>query len=286
MVPGFKYHVATIAAIFFALTAGLVVGSLYVSPQLADGQRRAIRSLNETLNRDLAAQKTEIARADRFTQGIVPEFVKNRLQGETVTLIQTGDYPETLAQVRDTLTAAGAEIVGVAKIGKMLNRSSSILLPALASFAQTDPEFPGDRSALVKAVLSILLNDEKSVSVLDKLSGADLLTCERLSSPPAKPSTVVFIGGSRSESSGHIENVDQYLLRALLGKRIRCLACEGQEVAVSEIALYRLLHLEISTVDNVDTLRGRCALVMAFSAEPDDYGVKPTARQLLPSGRN
>lgn len=285
MVPGFKYHVATIAAIFFALTAGLVVGSLYVSPQLADGQRRAINSLRDTFKQEIALQKEEINRGNRFVQRVTPEFLKNRLQGETVALVQTGDYPETLSQVRDTLVAAGAEIVSVSRIGKNFNRTNAVMTPALASLVAADPKFPVDRAALVKSTVTILMNEEKSPELRDKLKSTDYLTFEPLSLTPTTPKTVVFIGGSRYEPSDHIENVDGPLLRALVEKGVACLVCEGQEVAVSDILAYRALRLPLSTIDNADTLMGQCALVMAFAAEPDDYGVKLTARQILPAVR-
>ena len=282
MVPGFKYHVATIAAIFFALTAGLVVGSLYVSPQLADGQRRAIRSLNDTFNRDLAAQKAEITRSERFLQKITPEFIKGRLQGEPVAIVQTGDYPETLAQVRETLQAAGADIVSISRIGKSFNRTNAVLLPTLTSFAQTDPDFPANRAALVKAAVSVILNEVKSEAMRTKLRDTDYLNSEILSTNLIPPKTVIFVGGNRTEPADHIENVDQFLLKALISRGTNCLACEGAEVAVSDILAYRALRLPISTVDNADTLMGQCALVMTFTAEPDDYGIKPTAKQILP----
>ena len=45
---GFKYHVVTIAAIFFALTIGLVVGSLFGSPRVPQTTMIAIEALKKS----------------------------------------------------------------------------------------------------------------------------------------------------------------------------------------------------------------------------------------------
>ena len=121
MGPGFKYHIVTIAAIFFALTAGLVVGSLYVSPQVADGQKRAITNLRETINKNVADQRAEIERYQKFVAAASPILIQNRLKGEPVAIVQTGDYPEATEKVRAALTQANARIVSVTHIDEAYN---------------------------------------------------------------------------------------------------------------------------------------------------------------------
>ena len=77
--------------------------------------------------------------------------------------------------------------------------------------------------------------------------------------------------------------VDVPLIRALLKQGITVVACEGRDAVASDIPSFRILRMEISTVDNVDTDIGRCALVLAFSGPRGAYGVKPGVDHLLPA---
>src|SRR5437588_9396652 len=91
--PGFKYHVTTISAIFFALAVGLVVGSLYVSPRLADRQTRAIESLRKTFNKTIADQQAELTHYQQYAAHVTPALLRDKLIGADVAVVQTGDYP-------------------------------------------------------------------------------------------------------------------------------------------------------------------------------------------------
>ena len=147
-----KYHVVTIAAIFFALTVGLVVGSLIVSPRVADRQQRAIARLQATLNQDNISLRQKLKRWEDFGGRISPVLLKGRLAGTSVAVIQTGDYPEALARVREALQLADVRIPVALTIGRAYDRPDDVLNPTLAALHTSNPLLPADRAAVAELI--------------------------------------------------------------------------------------------------------------------------------------
>ncbi len=267
MGPGFKYHIVTVAGIFFALTIGLVVGSLYVSPQLADRQTRAIRDLRTTLDTDIAHQRQQLARYQDFVTQARPILLKKKLENRNVAILQLGDYPETASAVREALTQAGAKILSQTEIERTLNRPDDQLLPLLAKLHAEDARIPETREAFAPFVVSIL---DGSMLLADDLVA--LLSRERLIQPdPDSRYSVsiplfVVICGSRIDTD-RAKQVDAPLIQAILQAKHTVVACEPQEIGVSDFLSYRLLNLELPLVERVDSDMGACTLVFALRSE-------------------
>ena len=292
MGPGFKYHVVTIAAVFFALTIGLVVGSLYVSPQVADGQKRAIVSLRDTINKDVAEQRADIERYQKFVAQAAPLLMHDRLAGETVAIVQTGDYPEAVAKVREALLQAKARVTCITHIDEAFNRSDERLKAHLASLHEeqgptgdAETKLPADRTELAAAFADILTRRGTAPpdALLTVLENEKYLHLEPDANFERPVHYVVMVAGSRSASSTRPANVDQPLVEALQKAGIKVVACEPQNAEISDVAAYRTLNISAATVDNIDSEIGQCALILALRGNRDDYGVKETAHHLLPS---
>ncbi|MBC7344505.1 MAG: copper transporter, partial [Clostridia bacterium] len=71
-----------------------------------------------------------------------------------------------------------------------------------------------------------------------------------------------------------------YLARQLRQTGVLVIAVEKTDTIPSRISYYR--NLGISSVDNVDTVPGRLALVLLLEGSTGHYGIKPTASSLLP----
>ena len=284
MGPGFKYHVVTIAAIFFALTVGLVVGSLYVSPQVADGQKRAITSLRETINKNVADQRAEIERYQKFVASASPLLIQNRMKGEAVAIVQTGDYPDAADKVQAALTQAGARIVSVTHLDEAFSRSDDRLKAGLetlksdaAQANEGEKTLPANREELTAALASILTRQGQPPDyLLPLLEDANYLHIEPDANFNRAPRYVIVVAGSRLPDSLRPVNADAPLISALQKAGIRLVACEPQSVGASDIAAYRALGVNIATVENVDSDIGPAALLIALRANDADAPPPPT----------
>jgi hypothetical protein len=278
--------VVTVAAIFFALTVGLVVGSLFVSPRVADRQERALVDLRKTFN-SLSLENKEktqqIAQYKECLNSTLPLAIRGKLTGVTVALIQTGDYPDARAGALEALQQAGAHVVSQTTIEQSFARPDEALLPNLAALHTQDMRFPSDREGLADALASILAQGDSLIAgLMPSLEKEGFVQAEAGSDYVTPVRYVVIVAGRRTPDSLRPGLVDLPLVKALQKRGMTVVACEPEESPASDIAAYHDLKLDLATVDNIDSEIGRCALVFALVGEKDDYGVKPTARHLLP----
>lgn len=284
MGPGFKYHVVTVAAIFFALTVGLVIGSLYVSPQLADQQKRAISDLRVALDNDVREQREHIKHYKEFFDQSLPALVQRRLVGVSVALVQVGDYPELLAKVRETLLLADATILSETTLDNTLARPDELLKATLDTIHAETPIIPTDRTELARVLASLLTGAAPSPeTMLTPLTRANLIRTSRDSDYTRPARYVIMVGGSRDENSLRPENLDAPLIAELQKLNVTVVMCEPLEAKFSDILAYRNLKLNVSTVDNADHDIGLCALIYSLRGERGAFGVKETASRLFPT---
>jgi hypothetical protein len=269
MGPGLKYHVVTIAAIFFALTIGLVVGSLIVSPRVADRQQSAIARLQTTLNKDNISLHQNLKRWEDFGGRISPVLLKGRMAGTPVAIIQTGDYPEALVRAREALQLADARLPFVLTIGRAYDRPDDILNPALAPLHAANPLLPADRAAVAESLATALDQGQlKPDDLFARLEEAQIVHVEADINRLLPVRVVVLVAGSRIENDTRPAQVDQPLIEALQRHGITVVMCEPQEVVSSDAENYRKLGINVPTIVGIDSDIGRCDLILALGGNP------------------
>ena len=122
-----------------------------------------------------------------------------------------------------------------------------------------------------------------SEEIAAALANAGLIRPERESDYKRPARFVVLIGGNRQENSLRPTNVDAPLIAELQKLNATVVMCEPFDAKFSDIAAYRSLNLDISTIDNIDQDMGLCALVYALRGERSHYGIKETSLRLFPT---
>ena len=264
---GFKYHIATLVAIFFALTVGLVVGSLFVSPQIADTQKKMLVSLREKMDGDVSTLRTQSSRYQGFFLQSTPRLIRDELKGVSIVIVQVGDYPNAVGEVQETLRLAGAQVRCVLRCGKTLAQADDILKTALDSLKQANPNLSVavDRTHIFNQLTALLSTQagqkEELVNLLER---GDIATIERNTDVTQPPRCVVVVAGTRQEDSERTSLVDIPFLNALQGSGLKVLVCEPEKVTVSDLLTYQGSRLTFPTVDRVDSDMGRCQLIFGL----------------------
>jgi len=283
--PGFKYHVITISAIFLALTVGLVVGSLTVSPRLVRTFSGALHNLNITVQQDLAAKRQQVANYQKFLDKVMPSLVQKDLQGQAVTLIQVGDYSDPIPAIQTVVSQAGGEVVNVITLQHILSDDGSLLDQRLNELHSDHPNLPPTRAKLLNLLATTLVKGENaSDPVLGPLQDAGLISFH--SSYPIQPvcHRFVLLAGSHADATARVTAVDAPLIAALQHLGATVVMCEPQNAAVSDVPVYHALGLQVPTIDNVDDRIGLYSLVLTLQGGVGgDFGVKPTAKDLIPT---
>jgi len=277
----FRYHVASLAAVFFALVIGILVGVALASHGLGNTERDR---LQEDIRRAEARGDTFKAQVDALTESGASDkaFVErsyklvmaNRLKGQKIVVLFVGSTDANLTAVKTALTDAGAgdpirirvltvPIDPVKVQRRLANR------PFLAAFsgrkqleqlghALGQELAAGGDTPLMNALQTLIVEEQAGRSK----KPADGVVVVRTATPQTGP-TAVFLRG---------------LYGGLNDVGVPAVGVESTNDATSAMKAFQKAGL--STVDDVDTRAGKLALATLLS-DPmtrGDFGVKKTAK--------
>jgi copper transport outer membrane protein MctB len=281
----FRYHIASLAAVFLALVLGILIGVAISGRGFVDKSER--RVLDNQIRELTRARDAERARADQlqrnqqvseeFISSSYPVLMKDRLRGKRIAVLVIGPSGgETGAEVDDTLAAAGATQLRFRALKVPVDartiREALGSRPPLRAFA-------GERqlNALGRELAIELVGGGKTplwdalqTTIVEQQRGgldrpADGIVLIR-AVKPQQGQTVSFLAG---------------LYEGLATAGVPAVGVELVNAEKSAVARWRIAHL--SSVDDVDTMEGRLALALLLAgAAPGHYGIKETAQDVLP----
>jgi hypothetical protein len=283
----FRYHVASLAAVFFALVIGILVGVALASHGLGNTERKR---LEEDLRRAenqadvLRAQVDTVtgdAAADRaFVEGTYKSVMAGRLKGKKIAVLFIGSSESVRrSAIANALADAGAgsplriRFVKVPVDPDVLAKRLANK-PLLANYAGPDQlknlghdlgqEFVAGTDTPLWSALQNVIVEEK---IGPAKPPADGVVIVRSVTPQTGP-TALFLKG---------------LYAGLADVGVPAVGVERTNDAGSAIKAFQ--RAGFSTVDDIETPIGKLALV-ALLADPlltGSYGTKKTAQAPLPS---
>lgn len=271
----FRYHLASLTAVFAALLIGILFG---VTITHAGRLSKRIQDLRTEFQRSQVLRVID-QRTDRFNQRTQPLLVRNRLTDRNVLLVQDAVvFPDDeVSPVRETLEASGAHVTAILSLKPALLQ----LTPTqMLSIARRLGE-PALHPARVEYLLARLTKDvgRRDGRMLAALQQEHLVRVKGDITQPV--SIVVLMGGMVGKQKDSVQRLDVPFLRGCQARQLRVAAVEAFEMPRSAIADYRkAIPL---TVDNIDRVAGRTALVLALSGRHNGhFGYKDTADDVAP----
>ncbi len=259
-----RYHVASLAAVFFALVIGILVGVALASHGLGNAERRKLQD-------DLARARSQIdqlngvVRADdadaKFVSNAYTAVMASRLKGERVAVLFIGQVDSGVrSAVETTLADAGATMVRLRAVSVPINGHAVESLLARratpASYA-TGPkrwqnigreladEFVAGGPTPLWDVLEAQLVQEKFGNARRP---ADAVVLVRTAKPQIEHATSRIIGS---------------LFRELARSSVPVVGVEFRGTFPSAVLTYK--HFGIASVDDLDLPIGRVALAVLLS---------------------
>lgn len=275
-----RYHAASLAAVFLALAVGILIGVGFGSDVLTGTAESLERSLREDLDRyrgqvdDLQAQLDE---QGEFSRLAYPALVDRRLHGMEIAVVALGDLDDELsADIRGALQTAGGTLQEVAVVREPPD------FPGLADLSPGGPGDPPSRAdafeRTVRRAGALLVGGGRRFAELRSKLFA------RYSGEPEDVDGVVVVRDRPDDPSPRdaerTDALEAGLLEALGDQRVPVVGVERSDTPESSIEFFG--SGATATVDNVDQLAGRVALVYALECAQGDYGVKESADGLLP----
>ncbi|MEA2273253.1 MAG: hypothetical protein QOI98_1961 [Solirubrobacteraceae bacterium] len=278
----FRYHALSLAAVFLALVVGLLLG-------IEIGDRGLVSSAEKKLRQSLRADvnsarkesqrlRDQLAFRARFEDEIYPDFVSGQLQDKRIGLLFIGRSSNRVARLvrQQSLVGTGGRVVFVGVVREPLD------LHGLASRAE------GTRYAAVDLGSDLIKPFGLRIGV-QLTQGGRLVRRARgklfssFSGALGKLDGVVVVrdpADLKGEAARAAKLFEDGLAEGLLSHTTPVVGVETKSTTPSQVPWYR--DREMASVDDLDDIAGRMALVFTLAGADGAYGVKPTADALLP----
>jgi hypothetical protein len=266
-----RYHVASLAAVFLALVLGIVIGAAISDPSLADrAENRRLKDSVERLQADLDAatlrtREDEAGRA--YADASYQAVVHDRLAGAKVLFVSIGAADARIDEAAEAVVDAGGRVARERTID--LPKDIDALMgrlearPSLAAFAEPD----GLRELGREFARELVEGGDTPVE--DALE--DVLVQQRSPGRDSGPVDAVVIGRTGDPRQGPLA---PFLTGFYEGLADGTPAVAVDRSGSPEGSLRAFSRADLSTVNGVDTVAGKVALVVLLAgAERGDYGL-------------
>jgi copper transport outer membrane protein MctB len=279
----FRYHALSLVAVLIALALGLLLGVAIGDKGLVSSAESDLRA---NLRKDVVkargeadALRRELADRRRIeANDFYPIMVSERLASGEIGVVAFGNVSDRLVDLTsEALKGSGAEVASVTVIGEPLD------LAALAAASRGTPfealeTDPGLARRLGRQV-GVQLSEGRRMprgmrtALLRRSSGRVV---------PLTGAVLVRDVPQLDEPDATVaQSFEDGVVEGMTSRATQVVGAEASDAKNSEIPWFQ--DRRLPSVDNLDLLEGRVALVLALAGERGSFGVKPTADSLLPS---
>jgi hypothetical protein len=299
----FRFHLVSLIGVFLALGIGIAVGASVVDRATVTALERqldAVGARADATNAENDRLRVDVERWERFADQAGDELVEGLLAGAEVIVVGVNGIDGTpVDSLRQSLLNAGARVHGTVWLTGRLRLAEPAQVQGLADALGVSPGSADlMRQALVDRVAAWLATG--AVSPLPPLRDAGFVDVDGGLDPTLPPPPgvrVVVVSGAKAE----VPNEDLAVpLVAELARQAprRVLAAEAGREPTAEAPAERAVFVgplraddriddRISTVDHLESYRGRVAAVLAVAdlgeaGKVGHYGVGSRATRLVP----
>jgi hypothetical protein len=281
-----RYLGITLIGVFLALAVGLMTGSALGSPDRRDQAYEALRAQMDLLRTDVQTVREEnetsrrrLESREQFGREVLPLAVRNRLTGATVGIVVCGPLDERpfWGELETALQESGAQLGPIIRIPDQLRRVSAL---DAARLNGEPPGTAGDPLAPAAwAVHALARGDEERLSEIARLTGIEVP--RRSSEMVRRLLVLTAIPDDERQVEFQARRTPEFrVLEAAQADGLRVVVAEPETTPHSTLGA--LASGEVPGVDNIDTVSGRIAAVLALAGADGRFGSKPGASRAIP----
>jgi hypothetical protein len=303
----FRFHIASLIAVFLALAVGVLMGSTVVQRAIVDSLRNRIDTVENSADSQRAknaALSTEIDRLNLYAAESAPYAVSGALTGQSVAVLaERGIDEEAVKAQVALLQTAGARVAGTLWLESAWNLADPASADALRT--ATGSTTRNNRTLRAEALDALALRLAQGAAtgepdVIDSLAKGGFVNLEgpgnadvTAASFPGAGSRVLLLGGPASTVTARGSALG--LTRSLVAANAPTVVGEVYKESdgapdrgtwLAPIRSDDQLAAAVSTVDDVDLVQGRVASALALGDLADgvvgSYGYGVGAKSVLP----
>ncbi|HET6386008.1 MAG TPA: copper transporter [Armatimonadota bacterium] len=289
----FRFHLASLIAVFLALGVGMFIGygvSLSIGVEPLRAQINAVRRHDNAVedeNKQLQQTSVSLGAVQGRLQHEVKRLailsISGRLANRTVALVSVGPPPAQtlLDSIWNTLYLAGARRLNETIIrGSLVPPDVADAQEILSRIHAPPGEAPADAIAQALGQTIATGTDPLLPAALVHRNAA----LDRVGDYNVRPDLVVLLSRVESQDRLHAlqggETPETPLVSAFEAQNVRVVECESSASAETAATYFR--RLGVSSVDDVETPEGQVSLVWAALGYAGHYGTRVEADFLLP----
>ena len=312
----FRFHVVSLVGVFLALALGVVIGSTVIDRAIVDRLSSQIDSVRQRADAERAenrALRDQIKGLETFIAQSQPQVTGRRLNQVPVTVVAVRGIPaEDVRAATDLLKASGALVPGVlwiedglggtdpgarAKLveaigdtGLAVEDLRQVALEALGHRLATGHRVESASTPVLSGVDTLVALNEAGLVTFDTLGGGAV----GLDSWPSANTRMLLIDGSQAHPPPGTVSIPILRAAAAAGGRLALAevfrptpTLKARGAVVRGVREDPALSRVISTVDDLDELRGQVSLTLALqelgTGRAGHYGTGPGATSQLPT---
>lgn len=277
-----RYHVASLVAVFLALTIGIILGTVFVDERLlSQRQNQLVEDISEDVDRVREENKQladRIKISDEFQRAVLPLVIQKKMEGKQIAVISAVPVAQSAKNgLKEALAEAGAKVFFVKMTSADFGLERQEIKDRLSSFfPEEDLSNDQLKESIIKQLALALTSTD--LAFINELTGLKLLEVEGELAVPVNGAIV--LGGLEDK-----EFLTFFQNSLFLGEQFKTLGLpvagvEASDAKSSSVPLFQ--RSGFSTVDNIDMITGQAALILVLEGIQGSYGIKPTAQGLLP----
>jgi Protein of unknown function (DUF3186). len=276
-----RYHATSLIAVFLALAIGILIGAEFGGDIVTNTRKDLEHSLTGNLQdaRSRADQLSgELGRSNEFADRVYPVLVRNRLAGKRIGIVALGGLPGDVSSAIETaLGPTGARLVGVGVVREPVDLHSLAGDLSKTRFAGIgrDPDTLTAFGAGLgrQLVIGGTMLDRVRSHVFSRASG-NFGALDGVIVVRQEPESM---GPVQRVTAGRLESA---LASGITATRTPAVGVETSTAEPSSVSFFQ--GNALSSVDDVDMVAGRVAMVFAMLGAEGSFGVKGSADRLLP----
>jgi hypothetical protein len=282
----FRFHIASLIAVFLALALGVVMGSTVIDRAIVEGLRDQIDRVEaraDDARAENSALKTERDQYAVYTEQSAPWAVDTQLTDASVAIIAERGIDEEMVKAQaELLRQADGTVPGILWLEPPWNlggdgSSSDALRTAIGSTSRQDKQLRSEAIAALSRRLAQGAAPPAEPDVLDALAKAGFVTLEGVGDGDVTAATfpgttvrALVLGGPESTVTATRTVVE--LTKGLVATSILTAVGEldpdggaDRGAWVAPIRTDEELKAAVSTIDDVDLVQGRVASTLALA---------------------
>jgi hypothetical protein len=284
----FRYHALSLAAVFIALVVGLLLGAaigdnnLYTKAERDKqatiiAERDAAQASNAQLNSELSLR-------EHYESDVYSTVVADELVGERIGLIFLGqDNDQIDGFVRQAIEPSGAQVEYDAVVreppalGALGTAAAGV--PSATRYANLATD-PTQLPHFENRIAAELVNGGPAPSLLHAVEPSLFSSYSGVLGSVGAIVIVRNDGSIPKSAAAQTASFETGLVSDLAADGVPVVGVELTDTTPSQIGWYK--GEQLASVDDLDDISGRTALVYALAGAHGNYGIKSSAQALLP----